>query len=320
MIYIDYRPGTHGTFLEFVCNAYLAKLSLPTLNVINDPYIFHTMEYMQDRKFRADTYALHTLLEKRRLGLVVRDKPSYIRNTHIIRVMPDADDLLPLLCTVFSTPAHNGCMPENLEINTYNKMSNNDHQLVLDDLNMHFNDGHLVESYNNVKAEEWPMIETVEEFFQLPIHIKKECEETFNIKPYRLSKETPDCPRHVLLDYFKNAFLHADNLPWITDQYMVSYHDSNTIFKFPYSSFLSKDKFLNEIYKVAEWCNYEVNYEQELKDLYDDFTAQHPYLNVKLECDNIVNQINNNESCDLSNLNVICEAYISTKIDKEIFQ
>jgi len=319
MIYIDYRPGTYGPFLEFVCNAYLADLPLMGRNIIEDPNIYHTTEYMENRTFRADTYTIHSLVEKQRLGLVVGVVPSYIRNTKIIRIIVNTDDLLPMICTSFSTPSHNGCMPENLETNTYNKLANQDHQPILDSLQLYFNDSDVIDSYNNVKAEEWPNIETVQDFLDLPAHIQRECQETYGIKPYKLTQETPDCPRHVLRDFFRNIFLTADTVPYITQQHQIAYHDSNDIFVFPYSSFLDKQSFLDAIDRVAKWSNYQVNYTQELNKLYDDFAGTQNYLLEKIRCDNIVKSINNNESYNLTDLNVISEAYISTKIDREVF-
>ena len=40
--------------------------------------------------------------------------------------------------------------------------------------------------YNNIKDPGWPNCETVDEFFQLPIHIQKECTTDFGYIPPNL--------------------------------------------------------------------------------------------------------------------------------------
>ena len=106
---IDFVAGSHGNFLEFVCNKFIAKVDI-TFSPFNSLGASHvkTQDYIDNRVFLADHYVLqrHQLTRK------------------IIRITFDKDDLLQLLSVCFLRAGNANIDHNLLEHNTYKKLNN----------------------------------------------------------------------------------------------------------------------------------------------------------------------------------------------------
>jgi len=106
---IDFVAGSHGNFLEFVCNKFLAKLDI-TFRPFDSLGASHvkTQDYLDNRVFLAD----HYVLQRHQLA------------RQIIRITFDEDDLLQLSSVCFLRAGNANIDHNLLEHNTYNKLHN----------------------------------------------------------------------------------------------------------------------------------------------------------------------------------------------------
>jgi hypothetical protein len=90
---------------------------------------------------------------------------------------------------------------------------------------------------------------------------------------------------------------------------------------FPYIEFYDTKKFLKQIYAIAKWADYAVNYEDinKIKKLHKEFLLRQPYTNAKNNCDALINLYIKNALKKFPEMSVIEEAYIESKVNKIIF-
>lgn len=116
MISIDFVAGSHGHFLEFICNKFLTNLETNFLpfNLLGASHN-KTPEYEANKIFSAKHYS--------ELGINLSDR--------IIRITFDEDDLLTLLSGALLRAGNVGINNDELETDTYNKLLNSKHYSLL---------------------------------------------------------------------------------------------------------------------------------------------------------------------------------------------
>ena len=246
MIYIDCRPGSNGSFLEFVGNVFMAGVPVSKRNIIKEPDAFWEQDYHMNKEFRSDTYAIHQAYLKERYAFAYESwGVDYIKNVKVIRITLEDSDLMPLLWQTLNTPSQHGCAPDNLETNTFNKLNCAEHMPLLQSLQSYFLDEHTISAYNSVKAEHWPDINSPEDFKSVPIEIKAECKVVYNINLYgrAFTKDNADCPRYIIRDMFKQMFKDPAETDYIRIGKTFKFDESNEIRSFPFSAFYNKDTF-----------------------------------------------------------------------------
>lgn len=321
MIYIDCRPGSNGSFLEFVGNVFMAGVPVNSRNVIKEPNILWEQNYNTNREFRSDTYAIHQAYLKERYAFAYESwGVDYVKNIKVIRITLEDGDLLPLLWQTLNTPSHHGCAPANLEINTFNKLNCADHMPLLHSLQNYFLDDHTISAYNSVKADHWPDINCPEDFKSVPIEIKAECKDSYGINLYgtAFTKDNADCPRYIIRDMFKQMFKDPAETDYIRIGKNFKFDESNEIRSFPFSAFYNKDTFFQHINQLAEWCEMRLTHIEDLEQLHADFLQAHPVVNLVNNCDLIVDQIITKQDCAWPNIDVIQESYILANLEKKI--
>jgi hypothetical protein len=121
MILIDFIAGSHGNFLEFMCNKFIAKLNLNFLP-FNKLGASHIKPYNADKVFFADHYSQ-------------LKKPL---SNQIVRITYTEDDLL-LLSSISLLRAGDFNIDNNLlEFNTYNKLNTIHYSHLLDNINSNY--------------------------------------------------------------------------------------------------------------------------------------------------------------------------------------
>lgn len=185
MIYIDFQGGSHGNFLEFACNTALAGVKSTELP-FNHLGASHEKTYDGNVLFESNHYFSHD---------------TKFTNSQIISVKISYEDLLPLSSISLLRAGDRQLNNDELEINTYTKLNNDDYRWVLDNIINKFSRNQVQESYNAVKDESWPLVSTLEDFKNLPKWIQDECLTQHNLHLVELSEINPDCPRWVLREF-----------------------------------------------------------------------------------------------------------------------
>jgi len=171
MIQIDFQGGAHGNYLEFVLNSMcgVTEDQLP----FNTAGASHSKQYIDKKVFYADHYSY--------LGKELANK--------VVSIQIDATDLLPLSQISLLRAGDYGYDNNELETNTYNKLNNPNYKWALDKLINGFFRHQVQTSYNNVRDPEWPDVNSLQEFEQLPEHIRKECKDVHKLELLELSAQ-----------------------------------------------------------------------------------------------------------------------------------
>lgn len=265
-ILIDFPPGAHGNFLEFVLNKcyYQADYPDPFTNIgtsHNKPYD------QQNTKFFADHFTRH-----KQAWLRKTHKKNLQKNNDIILIIINPSDLLML--SENSLLRAGDFQIQYLEINTYNKLNNNYYNSLL---NL------IIDSY------------------------KLDC-----------SPNNPDIPRYILREVFKFGFKTPDIHGFIIDQKIaIEELTGKNIFQFPLDSFYSCSRLVQSIEQLSEYFKLDlIINSDEVKILHDKFLNKIPNLNIKLDCDIIIDAIRNKKNIEIPELSLFQESYINGILEK----
>lgn len=296
MIQIDFQGGAHGNYLEFVCNTlYGVTSGLP----FNSVGASHSKKYTSEKLFNGNHYSY--------LGIQLDNK--------VVSIQISQDDLLPLCQVSLLRAGDYGYDNNYLEIDTYNKLSNDDYRWVLDILVDGFFKDQVQQSYNNVKDESWPEINSIKDYNALPAHIRQECEQVHNLELRELSAEYPDCPRSVLREFFQIGFEHPEQQGFMHRQSTMLNYGDREVYVFPYSCFYNTDQFVEQLKSLADWSGIQYNQHDKIVEMHQEFLKRQPYATSKLRCDMIVQDIMRNQSTEDAR-DLLEEAYINAQLKK----
>lgn len=306
MIHIDFQGGAHGNYLEFVCNK-IAGVVEPGALPFNSLGASHRKPYQSPQIFTAWHYSYTPR----------SDYPKLFNK--IISIQIEIDDLLPLTQISLLRAGDHGYDNDQLEVDTFNKLNNKNYRWVLEQLIDGFFTDQIRRSYDEVKDPSWPEVNNLDDFNQLPDHIRTECLEQHGLVLLELSEENPDCPRSVLREFFRIGFQYPDQQGFITQQKKAIYSSEDDVYVFPFGCFYHKDRFLDEIRKVAVWAGIPYNCENEISRLHDEFLTRQLYQNSKQKCDQIVESILKKHPFN-STPTMLEEAYINAALGWDYFQ
>jgi len=298
---IDFMGGSHGNFLEFVCNKFLAKVPVAADIPFNLYGASHGKQYLGKKEFVCAHYS-------------VFGEP--VPAGKVISIQITQDDLLALQCISLLRAGDYDINPNQLEVNTYNKLNNRDYRWVLDNLCNKYFDNQVAESYQAIADPNWPCVTSVDEYNQLPEPIRVECEQVHSLQLYQFNSEHPDCPRYILREFFKFGFANPDKHGFIAHQQLMQYTSEHSVYIFPYSSFYDTDVFVTEVVKLSNWMGLSFTPDEEFVTLHQEFLKRQVYKNVKQDCESIVEKIMLGEQFRLPSLDVIQEAYIEARIEQ----
>jgi len=304
MISIDFQAGAHGSYLEFVCNK-IAGIAEPGTLPFNSLGSAHKRSYRCPKVFFKGHYSY--------------DNPKSKLFDKIVSIQIAPDDLLPLTQVSLLRAGDYGYNNDHLEVDTFNKLNNDNYGWVLDHLINGFFTNQIRRSYDAVKDPSWPDVSSLDDFDQLPEHIRTECIQQHGLVLLELSKEKPDCPRSVLREFFKIGFQQPEQSGFITQQAKAIYSEQQDVYVFPFHCFYDKVKFYDQIKKIATWAGIQYTCETEIDQLHDEFLARQPYRDSKQKCDQIVEEIKRNQPCD-STLTMLEEAYINATLGWDYFR
>jgi len=301
MISIDFQGGAHGNFLEFVCNkvAGIDSNELP----FNKHGASHYKQYRAPKKFFADHYSFFN---------------QEFKGSKVVAIKIHRDDLLPLSQISLLRAGDYGFDNNELHIDTYHKFNNKDYRWVLDIIINSFFTNQIKVSYNNVKDDSWPEVATLQDFENLPNHIKQECIEMHNLTLLELNADHPNCPKSVLREFFEIGFLYPEQHGFLQRQKQMVYNDAMDVFNFPFGSFYCTDLFIDQIKKIANWADIVYTDWQSVMSLHHEFLQRQPYKDSKLKCDDIVLQII--KGLPAPSVNLIEESYINAMLIQQGYE
>lgn len=303
MIHIDFQAGSHGQYLAFVCNKFLAQIPCND-SPFNDLGSAHNKIHYAQVEFRAKHY--------------FEGEIKQLFNKKIISIQITHDDLLPLSSISFLRAGDQNLDNDKLEIDTYNKLNNEANKWVLQNILTSFFKTQVQESYNAVKDDSWPSVSSLEDFYNLPDWIQKECLEQHNLQLLELNQQHPDCPRRVLREFFKIGFQFPAQAGFIVKQQDMIYDVSNDVLYFPYSCFYNTQEFVKQIKRVGQWSEHELADLEKLLDLHKEFLERQPYKNSKLICDQLIQRICDQEKFDLPKLDLFQESYMWAHLERRL--
>jgi hypothetical protein len=201
---------------------------------------------------------------------------------------------------------------DQIETNTYNKLNNVHYRWVLDILINSFFTEQIATSYNAVKDPSWPSVRTMAEFLQLPKHIQDECEQVHNLRLFECNETFPDCPRHILREFFEIGFTDPASNGFLQRQNNMQYTNLD-VYVFPFASFYNTDWFVKHIKSIAAWADIVYNDYDSIAQLHIEFLKRQLYANSKNNCDTLIEQMLHNSSF-LPKLTLMEEAYVNAKL------
>jgi len=301
IVSIDFQSGAHGNFLEFVCNTMADLVKGTPFNALG---------------------AAHNKIKSHGPGFISGHfsyDPSPFLSKKIISIQINADDLLPLQQVSLLRAGDYGIDNNELCINTYHKLNNPHYRWMLDTIIDSFFTNQYKYSYDAVKDATWPDIHTKQDYEKLPEWIKQECKQLHNLTFLELSSNSPDCPRHILREFFKIGFVDLAQNGFLARQNNLSYSDDFDVFVFPFGSFYHAEEFFRCVKQISSWANIPYRNHDRIVTLYEEFLTKQFYKDSKIKCDSIVKQIITNSIDSLPSLDLLEEAYINSKLPQDWF-
>jgi hypothetical protein len=254
---IDFVAGSHGNFLEYVCNKFIARQEI-NFSPFNHLGASHNKEntYIEERIFKCGHYSEYKI-------------PT---DQKIIKIDFDDEDLLTLSSVCFLRAGDSNIDITSLEKNTYNKL-----------IHGHFKN--LIAQINN----SYPDVQ--------------------------LSEFSPNCPRHILREFFKFGFKTPSINGFTILKKNFVYNKNFDIFIFKFINFYDTDKFIKNLKDLAVWYGMGIDQLSNLKLLHKEFLDKQIIKNHKSQCDVLVNCVKKRQNVSISNLTVLQESYINGALE-----
>ena len=306
MIYIDFVAGSHGNYLEFVLNKLLAgdKIDIDTpFNSIGASHNKRVNSYKNNKIFLCGHFYSRNN----------QDLPLDFNN--IVSVEFGPDDLLSLMTVSLLRAGDRNIDDGDLHHNTFFKLTETYYTDLCDNIRKTYSDS-IIDSYNRVRGEDWPDIDTPEDFFSIPDRMQKECVEDFGFRVYPLTEKYPHMARNLLREFFKHGFKDTNINGFMLKQIELnSAHASKkNVYTVPFSSFYNKEKFNIELEKIKDFFNLTF-VDIDLSKLHNEFMKRQFHVGYKKECDDIVDLIIQRKSAIIPKLSLFRESYINAHIE-----
>lgn len=288
-ICIDYYPGSHGNFLEFVCN----KIAGVTPDIL-DPFVSSGAAHRQFespyRKFRSEHWSMSNMI---------------FPSKKIISIRFTEHDTLPLLEISYLRAGIAAFDINTADVNTYYKLT----PTLINVIKQDYYHTYVYDKFSTVD----PLIATLRDVDSVSGHIEQLLLQKYNIKLLKLDADHPDCPRHILRDFFERQGLL---LPLYQLAKMM-YDSTFDVYEFPYINFYNEDAFIDQLKKLASWANLQYNNYDSIREYHRQFMIRQPYAHSKQKCDQIIENIINNSGMVPDVALLLEEAYINRELNRQ---
>jgi len=252
-ISIDFVAGSHGNFLEYACNKFIAKI----------PANFDPFTSLGTSHNKPDEYS------KQRMFYAYHFSEYNVPTTEsVVRITFESDDLLLLSSITWLRAGDMNIDCDLLETNTYYKLKNTTYEYVLMSLNTAY-----------------PFL--------------------------NLSESNPDCPRHILREFFKFGFKNYKSHGMIKKLEELKYDDQHRVFDFEFKNFYNCQRFIKRLSALGEWYGNPIVDYNAIKKIHKKFLEKQIYKNDKDIADNIILAVKNQIAIPIPKLTLMQESYIN---------
>ena len=296
-ICIDFYPGSHGNYLEFVCNK-MAGIETKLATPFARDGAAHFKQYLDPRA--QVFHAAHWFFEEEPLP-----------TTKILSIGYTEDDVLPLSQVSLVRSGPGKFDPDLLQNNTFHTLNNRFYKGTMDAIKLDYFVEVVLPKYNDIRDQlDLPEIFLLEEYNALADNTKKLLKDKYDVVPLKLDDEQPDCPRRILRDYYERKLIFQ----LMKRQTLMVYDETKDVHKFPYGCFYNEDQFIDELEKVAVWANLQYNNYDSIRKLHSQFIRKQPYAYSKQKADQAVQDVINKTGAEPDILTLFEEAYVNSKL------
>jgi len=128
--------------------------------------------------------------------------------------------------------------------------------------------------------------------------------------------ENVEIPRYILRDFLKLNFLNTSHDGFILKQVKYMNELPKKILFFPVSAFWNKDYFFTEINKLNEKLSLQLIIDEHSKEIFTIFLNKIEQLPTRFRCNEIIECLKNKKNYDLSQIDTVEQAYLSSYIEK----
>tara|TARA_Y100000310_G_scaffold266571_1_gene278111 strand:+ start:323 stop:1264 length:942 start_codon:yes stop_codon:yes gene_type:complete len=123
-------------------------------------------------------------------------------------------------------------------------------------------------------------------------------------------------PRFVMRDLYKMTFLDPNKNGFITTNKSLLTHNPKNCFNFPVNTFWDTNKFLDTLENANQKFNLKLKMDDSIVDLHKTFLEKLDFLTTKNRVFEIINAIKQHKELDISNIDTVEQAFISSWIEK----
>lgn len=223
----------------------------------------------------------------------------------IISIRFTEHDTLPLLQISYLRAGAAAFDIDNAQINTYYKLNTK----LINHIKQDYYHTRLYGKYSTVD----PLIATIGDSDSVTARVEQLLLQKYNLKALKIDVDHPNCPRHILRDFFERQGLMV---PMYQLALMV-YDSTCDVYEFPYINFYNEDAFIDQLKKLAIWANLPYNNYDSMREYHRQFMIRQPYTNSKQKCDQIIKNIINNSGSVPDVALLLEEAYINRELNKQ---
>lgn len=295
-INIDYVAGCNQTYLEYLFNTVFVtgNFSL-TLDDINA---------RSDKLFELNNFS-STNNNKTRIAIVFGE-----------------DDLLHVTHASLTKRGSTYVGIRDLDYETLLQLDNEFMRDCIDDFMQLAN--RIPSNYNDIKGTNWPDVDSIQDFYNLPEEIQEECKIHYGFQPTVITKDNFFLDRRLMRGYFTAWFLDTQRHPLYRKRQAMSYPDDYIVYYLPFKDLWQVDRFLPHIDRIADIFKIDVvddpKLPRNLKDVrhfVESYLFRYQHRNIASDTDQVLEDIRAGKSKDI-NLSVLQEAYINAKLSGKL--
>ena len=133
-------------------------------------------------------------------------------------------------------------------------------------------------------------------------------------KYYNVDLTKESIPKFLMRDFYKLSFMDLDRNGFIEFDKKLRSNKPKKTFCFPVSSFWDKDKFFDTLRKASE--HLQLNLDISDTTVYDGFINGLNFMDTKDRVHDVIKAIQNNQDMDISNIDVVEQAYLSAWLEQ----
>jgi hypothetical protein len=122
-------------------------------------------------------------------------------------------------------------------------------------------------------------------------------------------------PRYILREFFKFGFKDPNSNGYWINQECMKYCKDQQVIVFDFASFYNVALFVKQLQTVADAVESEFNFDNCFYETHQKFLDYNPFLNIKSQCDLIVDAVVEQSEVDIPRLNLLQESYINAALE-----